>query len=131
VNGTVFTPDGDGTMSTTATIPAAGSYRVWVGGDIYSKLTVTAGGQSASVRQAINVNRYQPFGPFQLEGGSQEIQFTHEGASLAPGSGTEPSPLGPVILEPVHADDLGTVQVPASGYQRLCNRSWDWIEAYG
>ena len=47
-------------------MPQSARYRIWVGGDIYSKLTVSADDQSASAREAINVNRYQPFGPFQL-----------------------------------------------------------------
>jgi hypothetical protein len=36
-----------------------------------------------------------------------------------------------VILQQVHAEDLGTVQVSAADYQRLCNAPWDWIESYG
>jgi hypothetical protein len=131
LNGTTFTPTGGGTLAVNVLVPESGAYRIWVGGDIYSKLTVEAGGESASAREAINVNRYQPFGPIQLEAGNQQIKFTHEGASLAPGSGTLPSPLGPVILQQVRAEDLGTVRVPAPDYQRLCNAPWDWIEAYG
>jgi len=131
VNGTVFTPSQGGTLDVNAAVPAAGSYLIWVGGDIHRKLTVSAGDQEDSVPNAINVNRYQPFGPFDLSAGQQQIRITSAGAGLAPGSGTDPTPVGPVILQRLETVDLPTISVPSSDYQRLCNAPWDWIEAYG
>jgi hypothetical protein len=112
-------------------VPAAGSYLIWVGGDIHRKLTVRAGDQTDSVANAINVNRYQPFGPFQLSQGQQQIEITSAGAGLAPGSGTDPTPIGPVILQRLETVGLPTLSVQSSDYQQLCNAPWDWIEAYG
>jgi len=131
LTGTTFTPHGGGTLTANVNVPAAGSWRIWVGGSIYSELTITAGDESASIRNAINTTRYQPFGPFQLAAGDQKIEFKSGGAGLAPGSGTPPTPLGPIILQRAQTVDLATVRVPASQYQRLCNVPWDWIEAYG
>ena len=132
VNGTVFTPNDAGTMTFEAPVPTTGSYRIWIGGDIYRELKVSAGGQtSPGVSEAINVNRYQPFGPFNLGAGNQQISITSAGASLAPGSGANPTPLGPVILQHVRPDDTGTITIRPSEYQQLCNVPWDWIEAYG
>jgi hypothetical protein len=34
-------------------------------------------------------------------------------------------------MQRVESEDLPTVSVPSSDYQRLCNAPWDWIEAYG
>jgi hypothetical protein len=131
LDGTLFTPDGEGTLTTHVDVPAAGSWRIWVGGDIYSELTVSAGGHSASARNALDANRYEPFGPFQLNDGVQEIQFSSDGAGLAPGSGADATPLGPVVMQQVESEDKATVSVPSSDYRRLCNVPWDWIEAYG
>jgi hypothetical protein len=131
VSGTQFTPEGSGTLTAAVDVPSAGSWRIWVGGDIYSTLTVSVGDQSASATNALNVNHYQPFGPFQLSAGSNQIQFKSDGPGLGPGSGADPTPLGPVILQQVRTVDLPTLTVPASDYQRLCNAPWDWIEAYG
>jgi hypothetical protein len=130
-DGTLFTPHGSGTLTTTVDMPTAGHWRVWVGGNIYSRLTISVGDQSASARNALNDNRYEPFGPFDLNAGSQQIQFKSDGAGLAPGSGADPAALGPVVMQRVESEDLPTVSVPSSDYQRLCNAPWDWIEAYG
>jgi hypothetical protein len=129
-SGTTFTPDGSGTLTANLEVPSAGSWRIWVGGDIHSKLTVTVGDQSASAREAINVNRYQPFGPFQLGAGTQPIRFTYDGAGLAPGSAVDPTPLGPIIAQSVHSTELPLVRVPVARAEQLCGISWDWIEAY-
>jgi hypothetical protein len=131
VDGTTFIPHGSGTLTTTVDVPTAGTWRIWVGGDIYSKLTVNASGQSASATNALNVNHYQPFGPFQLGAGGQQLRFTSDGAGLGPGSGADPTPLGPVILQRVATAELPTVSIPSTDYRRLCNAPWDWIEAYG
>ena len=118
-------------MSPPVTIFTPGAYRVWVGGDIYGGLTVSAGGQSAGVRQAINIKRYQPFGPFALRQGPTTIEFSYDaGAGLHPGSGVESGSLGPVFLEHVLPTDRGEVLVRAPQFRRLCNEPWDWIEAY-
>ena len=130
-DGTLFTPHGSGTLTTSVDVPTGGTWRIWVGGDIFSRLSVSAAGQSASARNAINVNRYQPFGPFRLTPGNQQIQFHSDGASLEPGSGADTTALGPVLMELVESVDRPTVNVPSSEYQRLCNAPWDWIEAYG
>jgi hypothetical protein len=131
VEGTVFTPHGEGTLRANVEISAPGRYRIWVGGDIHSQLSVRIAGQTDSARMAINVNRYQPFGPFQLNAGNQQIEFRSAGPGLAPGSGTDPTPLGPVILQRVETVELPTISLPSSDYQQLCNVPWDWIEAYG
>jgi len=131
VNETVFTPHGSGTLQVGINVPVSASYRIWVGGDIYGKLTVSVDGHSApGVREAINVNHYQPFGPFSLDSGHQQLKLSYEGAGLAPGSGADPTPLGPVILQRVPPSEGVTAPIPASQYRQLCGVAWDWIEAY-
>ena len=126
-----FTPRDSGTLEAEAPVATAGDYRVWIGGDIYGEVEVSAGGQTApGVRQALNINRYQPFGPFSLGAGDQRITIAYQGPGLAPGSGADPTPVGPILLERVQPDDRGTVTVSASQYRRLCGESWDWIESY-
>ena len=93
---------------------------------------MSAGDQTAPPGgRRLNLNLYEPFGPFDLEAGEQTITIHYSDARLQPGSGGDPTPLGPVLLERVQADDRGTVSVPASQFQRLCDEPWDWIEAYG
>ncbi len=129
---TTFSPVSSGTLEVGAPVPVPGDYRVWIGGDIHGELEVSVAGETApGVRNAINVNRYEPFGPFALDAGEQTISIRYDGAGLAPGSGAAVTPLGPVFLERVQPDDRGTVTVAASQYQRLCDEPWDWIEAYG
>jgi hypothetical protein len=131
-DGGLFVPRTDGTMRVPVTISTPGPYRVWVGGDIYGGLTVRAGGQSHGVRQAINIKRYQPFGPFTLPEGTTTIEFSYDaGAGPHPGSGVDSGPLGPVILERALPADRGEVTLRADQFQQLCNEPWDWIEAYG
>jgi hypothetical protein len=131
-DGGLIVPRADGTMHVPVTISAPGTYRVWIGGNIYGGLSVSAGGQSApEVRQALNINRYQPFGPFTLPEGETTIELRYDaGAGLHPGSGVDSGGLGPVFLEHVLPPDRGEIVVRAAQFRQLCNEPWDWIEAY-
>ena len=125
-------PDSSGTIEVGAEVAGRGDYTVWVGGNIHGELEVSAGGETARPgAQAMNLNRYEPFGPFALDAGPQTITLDYSDSRLHPGSGGDPTPLGPIFVERVQPDDRGTVSVPASEYRRLCDEPWDWIEAYG
>ena len=92
----------------------------------------SAGDQAAPpAPQALNLNLYEPFGPFELDAGAETITLAYSDSRLHPGGGGDPTPLGPIILERVQPGDRGTVSVQASEYRQLCGESWDWIEAYG
>jgi hypothetical protein len=132
VDDSTFNPVSSGTLEAEVPVSSPGDYLVWIGGDIYGEVQVSVAGQTApGVRNALNINRYQPFGPFTLKPGSATITIRYSGAGLAPGSGATTTALGPLIFERVQPDDRGTTTVPASQYQSLCDQSWDWIEAYG
>ncbi len=126
-----FLPVSSGTLEMDTQIGAAGDYLLWIGGDILGKAEVSVGGQPpVSRRMAINNNLYQPFGPFALGPGTQRVTVKYEVGGLAPGSGADPLPVGPLILEQVSAGDRGTINLPAPDYRQLCGAPWDWIEAY-
>jgi hypothetical protein len=125
-----FVPDSSGRIEVPAELPRAGDYLVWVGGNIQGELRVSAGGETADPRrQALNQGLYEPFGPLALQAGPQTIELDYDLGGVHPGADTTATPIGPVILEREQEADRGTVSVPASGYERLCDESWDWIEA--
>ena len=67
------------------------------GGNILGEAEVSIGDQRAPPRrQALNQGLYEPFGPFDLSAGTQEITIDYSDSALHPGAGGDPSPLGPV-----------------------------------
>ena len=125
-------PDSSGELEAEIEVLSAGEYTVWVGGNILGELEVSVGDETAPPRrQALNQNLYEPFGPFELDVGPQTIALSYSDSRLHPGAGSDPSPLGPIIVERVQPGDRGTVSLEPSQYRRLCGESWDWIEAYG
>ena len=129
--GSTFTPDSPGTAEIDAQVGTDGEYTVWVGGNVHGELAVSAGGRTAAPRrQALNIGLYEPFGPFELSQGTETIALDYsEGPH--PGSGADPTPIGPILLERIQPDDRGTVSVSTSSYRQLCDEPWDWIEASG
>ncbi len=124
-------PDGAGTVTASAAIPAQGSYEVWLRGSVKPEATLRIdGGEVGRVRHQLNhQGQYVRFGTVMLEPGDHEVELELGGADLHPGSGGARSPIGPITLSRSEAEATRITSVPASAAQRLCGHRYDWLEA--
>jgi hypothetical protein len=77
-----------------------------------------------------NSGLFVPLGTAELAAGAHQVSIRIDDADLHPGSGGRPSPLGPLILTNSGPTEAAVVSVaPDRAEDRLCGRSWDWIEA--
>lgn len=115
-----------------AILTGAGRYDVLVGGNAYGRATVEIDGHEVGSERGgvYPTGDYRRVGTVELGQGRHEAALDYEGASAHPGSAVPADPLGPVLLDPVAAPDSPTVRVGAADYRRLCDRRWDWIQAY-
>lgn len=125
-----LTPLSDGSATGEVTVPAAGRYRVWVGGAARGKVSVEVGAQAAgSARGQLNNNgQFIMLDELDLEAGELPVTMSYErGGDLRPAVGSYPFGIGPVVLEPVEGTRIERVS-PLDA-QRFCGQSLDWIEA--
>lgn len=79
-----------------------------------------------------NDGGFVELGTASLAAGSHRVELHFGGADLHPGSGRFPRPAtGPLIFAPAGEERGELVSVPASQFDRLCGKPWDWIEAIG
>ncbi len=129
---TVVSPRSSGELTTPVEVPEAGEYVIWLRGAIFGRAAVSVDGtEVASERGLVDPYAQNAIGTVDLSAGTHTIGLRYTGGGIAPGSGAESYSLGPLTLERPRSSDLGTVTVPASAYQELCGKRWDWIEAYG
>lgn len=125
-----LTPLSDGTASGSVTVPAAGRYKVWVGGSSRGRVSVEIGGQDAGSARGLLNNNAQFIALYELDLAAGDLPVTmsyEKGGVLRPATGGYPFGIGPVVLEPV--EDPEIVAVTPRDAQRFCGRSLDWIEA--
>jgi hypothetical protein len=117
-------PRGPGRM--TGTLGAAGERQVWVKASGGRALTVYVDGRRVGRVQQFNTpGQWLEAGTVRLAPGAHRIEVRRSGARLGPGDAANGT-LGPVALQaPVRS---APVSVAPSRAQRLCGRSWDWIE---
>jgi hypothetical protein len=128
---TMVRPVGSGELTGSIEVPEAGEYVIWLGGALYGRAAVSVDGREvASEGGLIDPYAQRPIGTVDLSAGTHTVGLRYTGGGIAPGSGTESFSFGPLTFEPPRSD-LGTTTVPASDYQELCGKRWDWIEAYG
>ena len=123
--------DGPGSLSADFT-SAAQAYEVLLGGRIYGHAEVSIDGEAVGSRRA---GLYAPGGytrlaTVELGAGDHELELDYEAAGIHPGSGVPARPIGPVLLAAAGEREGSLVRVSPSQYRRLCERRWDWIEAY-
>lgn len=123
--------NGSGTL-TVGVDTAADTYDVLLGGDIYGRAEVGIDGREVGSERGglYATGDYKRIGAIELDAGPHELELDYEGASLHPGSAEPAHPIGPLLLAPAAAGDLGTLTLPSADYRRLCDSRWDWIEAY-
>ncbi len=129
---TQFSPTSSGQVSAQLGAPA-GTYELWAGGDVRGGLDLSIDGDRVASERALidNVGSLEPLGEVELGGGNHTFTFDYSKGGWQPGSGVNPFGVGPVTLAAPSVGDLGTVTVPSSQYRKLCDKRWDWIEAYG
>ena len=127
-------PLDDGRLTTELTVPAAGDYRVWLGGSTRGRTTIRVDGKrTASVQGRLNnLGAFMRFGRIRLEAGTHAVELTYGDDGLAPGQrGQEAQPLvmGPLVLS-AEGSELRPFSVPVARAEELCGKRLDWIEAY-
>lgn len=127
-----FVPAGTGSITADLGVPP-GRYELWVGGAVFGHLDVSIDDEHAGSMRAVvdNQGGLEPLGEVDLAGGTHTFKLDYSSGGLAPGAGAPSYGIGPVTLSPPVKGDLGLVTVPATQYRRLCDRRWDWVEAYG
>jgi hypothetical protein len=124
-------PRGGGSIEAEVSIPARGSYAVWVGGSVRGSVELLVGGALAGeARHRLNnPGQYISLGESELPPGRHRVVLELGGADLHPGSGGQPLPLGPLVLSRAEAPDARLTTVARQRARRLCGKNWDWIEA--
>ena len=116
-------------------VPRAGRYDAWLKGSARGSVELLVDGeQVGEVRQELNNDGgYIYMGETELTQGAHAAELRFGGADLHPGSGGFPRPeVGPLLFAPTAAESASPiVTVPVDEADRLCGKSWDWIEAVG
>jgi hypothetical protein len=128
----VVYPSPSGTLSATVASPARGRYGIWLGGSFRRKLELSIDGRRlAAARDRLShLGVYTPLGARKLAAGVHRVVLRYSAASLRPGSGGAPFPLGPLIVSR-YTDELPVTYVQPTKASSLCGKSLDWVEAIG
>jgi hypothetical protein len=79
--------------------------------------------------QLENEGSFMELGQTHLNAGAHKAELRFGGADLHPGSGGFPRPpTGPLLFSPAGEESGELVSVPVDESERLCGKSWDWIE---
>ncbi len=109
-----------------AALPAAGRWRLWVGGSATGRLRASIGGRDAgSARHELaHQGQWLRLRTLALPAGTSAVRLTHDGSAAA---------LGPIALTPAQTDGRQPVtRLAPADAGRLCDgRRFDWIEALG
>jgi hypothetical protein len=126
------TPTGPGTVTTTANVPSAGNWSVWLDGFLLRNVRISIDG-----RYVGTIDQYgeleHPVGTIALGPGSHTIALRYGDAWWRPGA-TSPGreqegrvALGPLTLAPVTGVNVVDYVQPDEATS-LCGRTLDWIE---
>jgi hypothetical protein len=121
-------PPARGEIGLTVSVPTAGDYIAWVGGDWFGLVSVSVDGRKVgSMREELDwPGLYTDLGSVPLTAGEHLVRIRYETGGWHPGSGGTPYSFGPVALSRVDARE--PVET-ASSPQSLCGRRLDWVEA--
>jgi hypothetical protein len=124
-------PEPPGTVRATVRVPRSDRYELWLGGSVRPVVEVAVDGRTAGeVRHQLqNLGQYTPLAEVALGRGLHRLELEFRGADLHPGSGGAAGPIGPLILSSSGPADTRLRRVDPAEAERLCGRSWDWIES--
>lgn len=120
-------PRRSGTLSLAIGLPRSRRYRVWIGGSVRGRLTVSVDGVRIGTveHQLQNAGQWLELGGAALSRGTHRVTIAVSLSRLSPGSGGGTFPLGPLLLEPVASSRLFEPAMPWA----ICGRNVDWLEA--
>jgi hypothetical protein len=125
-----------GSLASTFQTPSAGTWDLWLKGELMSPVRVSVDGRLAATiagevsGNALNANSAAPL-RLKLRAGVHTIGFARTGPSLAPGAG------GTAYLSAAFLTRTGAgarerlVNVPPADWRSLCARRPQWVEATG
>ena len=121
-----------GRLTATFKLPAAGTWNVWVQGQIMPAVELRVDGRRvASIAGQLSGNSLVPdTAPplaVSLSAGPHRLSVDRGPSTLAPGDGGS-AVLAAVFLTPAAYDPGALRSAPASGWRALCGRSYDWVE---
>jgi hypothetical protein len=124
-------PTTTGEIRATVRVPRAADYSVWLGGSVRPRVDLEVDGRPRGEvrRQLNNEGEYVLLGRARLSPGGHRLAIDLHGADLSPGSGGEPSPVGPLVLTSQDAAATHLVRLDPRRASSLCGARWDWIEA--
>ncbi|MGI8558329.1 MAG: hypothetical protein ACR2ND_08465 [Solirubrobacteraceae bacterium] len=123
----LLSPSGPGSASGAVQVPAAGRYRVWLGGSFGRAVELRIDGRAAGgARDELNnIGQFVELNVMQLSAGQHQLQFSvPAGDLLRPGSGARNDSLSSVVL----AAPQDATSVVALTARQACGGSFDWIE---
>jgi len=122
-----------GRLSARFTIPDAGLWDVWLQGELMPTVQLRVDGRKlASIAGQLSGNSLVadtiPPIPVSLSAGTHSLSLTRASAGLGPGE-TGSAVLDAIFLTPDRQGSAATLlSVPASRWQSLCGRTYQWIE---
>jgi hypothetical protein len=125
-----------GRLSARFTIPVAGRWEVWLQGEFMPTVQLRVDGRKlASIAGQLSGNSLVadtiPPIPVRLSAGIHSLSLTRASAGLGPGE-TGSAVLDAIFLTPARQGSAATLlSVPASRWQSLCGRTYQWIEIAG
>ena len=124
-------PHGPGVARLEVDVERPGRYGFYLQGSARNRLALRVDGtEVGAVEQQLNeAQQFLRFGQLPLSAGSHAVELELAGQSLAPGSGAPPEPIGPLVLNPVEAEDPPVKELPAARALSFCGRRLDWVEA--
>jgi hypothetical protein len=124
---------GPGRLQTTFAVPHAGTWELWLQGEVMRALKVSVDGHVlGSVGGQLGGNSLNPdtMAPLarRLAAGRHRLSITRGAAGLAPGDGGWAF-LYRIFLTPAGAGSGETIRtIPAADWRSLCGHAFDWIE---
>lgn len=124
--------DGSGRAELVASVPRAGRYVAWAQGSFPGRLELSIGGRPVgAVRDRLQQEvQYVRLGTVALPTGRHRIAVAYDRGGWRPGGEGQPAQLGDVVLAPA-GGEAPLLDVPATGWRRLCGRTLDWIALTG
>lgn len=118
-----------GSLVGTISVPAAGTYQVWLQASLSQRFQVWVGGHPVgSVAYQLGPQgQFVRVGQVSLAAGDQPVRIVRPHANLSPGDDTPSQFLGPLMLAGA-PDPPPVSEIAPSGARALCGRSLDWIE---
>jgi len=120
-----------GALRASVRVAKPGTYELWLRGSVRPEVDLQVDGRPVDdIRHELNnEGEYVSLGRVRLDRGEHEVAVDFHPPDLHPGSGGEPSPVGPLVLsrQDVAATRISRYRVARA--RRLCGRRWDWVEA--